>query len=150
VMPLRTKPTNGGRGTAADSLGASVLWADLDCRDAAQKEAGLATLHDLPRPPTVIVDSGHGLHAWWALDQFETDVVDICSRSKRIEQDLNAVLPEKPADQVADGARIMRIPGTYNVKDGKPILARIIECRPEHVYTLTDFLEALPSSGVDD
>lgn len=137
VMPMRQQPTDGGRGKAEDSLGASVLFADIDAYGD-DHEAALQALRSLPYSPTLITCSGRGLQAWWALNRFETDLAAITSRNRRLMQDLNAVIPGGPADSVFDPARIMRVPGTYNLKDGQTRLAYVVE-RVSKEYALSDF-----------
>src|SRR5437764_967286 len=59
------QPRDNGQGKADESLGASVLWADIDAYGEAREQALLA-LRALPQPPTLIASSGRGLQAWWA------------------------------------------------------------------------------------
>ena len=65
------------RVAAARSGGIPGLWADLDFEDPAHKaniahppdrESVLGFLMDLPVRPTLMVDSGHGIHGYWLFD----------------------------------------------------------------------------------
>lgn len=60
----------GGKKTDVGLL--TALWADIDAkRFGGDKREALRAIWALPAAlqPSGIVDSGHGLHAWWWLDQ---------------------------------------------------------------------------------
>lgn len=133
ATPLARKPTNGQRGAEKDSIGTSVLWADLDCYD--NKPAALEAIAQLPHKPTMLVDSGHGYHLYWLLNAFATDLHAIKARNKALQ--LQLVVAN--ADSVYDLARIMRVPGTQNLKNGNPVPCTVLEYNPECVYALEDF-----------
>lgn len=137
IAPLAAKPT-GGRGLERASVGSSVLFVDYDTY--ADKSAGLARLRSMPLPPSMIVDSGNGFHAYWLLSQFETDIDAIKARNKGLMLDLRA-------DSVFDLARILRVPGTFNVKR-EPIPCVIVDYHDDRVYSLGDF-EAAPLDDTD-
>lgn len=139
ITPL-AKPPSVGRGKESASLGTSVLWLDVDeYRDPAQAAAALEAL---PQPPSMIVNSGTGLHAYWMLDTFYTDLAAIKARTKGLQQQLNTNTPNKPADSCFDLARIMRVPGTYNLKHDPPIQANIASFRAARIYKLDQFAPA--------
>jgi len=112
-----------------------ALWVDIDC--AKQGIAGadaIAALQYLPHPPSLIVNSGGGLHAYWLLEepvdvsvgQHNREVVTACLRQ------LAMVLAGDL--QCAELARILRLPGTMNSKpatkalyDGAAALCEVIE-----------------------
>jgi hypothetical protein len=62
-----------GRGTAEDMAAIGCLWADIDMAGPAHPGKALPAsfeevqhlLDDLPLAPSVVVDSGHGAHAYW-------------------------------------------------------------------------------------
>jgi hypothetical protein len=100
----------------------SVLWADLDAKTIGSKQKALMTLVQADIPPSVVVDSGHGYHAYWKLlypivwDEAHAIMVGI-ARTLR-------------GDHVYDPARILRIPGTMNWKDPsdpKPVRAIVFD-----------------------
>ena len=72
-------------------------------------------------PPTVIVDSGGGLQAWWVFDQSIQATPDNAEKSegvgRAISELLQANFPEYKLDNVSDLARVMRLPGTINIPD---------------------------------
>ena len=124
-----------------ESLGA--IWLDIDCGGdkadeiepstglpkgyASQKE-GLKALKefcetvDLPEP--VIVNSGYGLHIYWAFTE-EVPTEKWLPIAKRLEQ--VCITQKFCADpNVFDAARILRVPGTYNQKKDTPKLVRVV------------------------
>ncbi len=137
VSPTITKPDH-GRGTELDSAGVFVLWSDIDCKQTSIDQA-IEILQTLKNPPTLITNSGHGVHAYWRLTEFATDLDGIKSRNKALMQSINRALGTNEADHVFDVARIMRVPGTWNVKNGKPLLAKIVFCDDSRIYPLEAF-----------
>src|SRR5215468_1636158 len=57
-------------------------------------------------PPTLIVDSGHGLQAYWLL-------TEPCTDADRIEKARKAIQNITASDNVADAARVMRLVGSH-------------------------------------
>jgi len=116
------------------------LWADLDAKDfSGGKPEALKRLQEFAFPPTVIVDSGHGYHAYWLLKESEeiTGPADVA----RIEAHLKALASALGADpSAAELAHILRVPGTFNLKDpSAPVPVTVIHCEPERQYNLGDF-----------
>lgn len=136
ITPL-AKPPDHGRGLEKHSTGTSVLWLDYD--NYTDHQQGIEKLQSLPKPPSMIVNSGKGLHAYWLLDQFYTDLDAIKARNLGLIVQLNNGERQGIADSCYDLARILRIPDTYNIKHGEPVLCTIRECDPNRVYRLTDF-----------
>jgi len=124
-----------------DSLGA--IWLDIDCGGgkadeieestglpkgyASQKE-GLKALKkfcatvDLPEP--MIVNSGYGLHIYWAFTE-AVPTEKWLPIAKRLQQ--VCVTQKFCADpKVFDASRILRVPGTQNHKKDTPKLVRVI------------------------
>ena len=66
-----------GRGTAEDVAAIGALWCDIDLAGPAHPGKALpasieeveALLGELPLAPSVVVDSGHGAHAYWLLKE---------------------------------------------------------------------------------
>ena len=114
------------------------LWADLDAKHfSGGKPEALKRLQEFAFPPTVIVDSGHGYHTYWLLKEPEeiTGPADVA----RIEAHLKTLASALGADrQVAELARVLRLPGTFNVKDpSAPVPVTIEALEPERQYNLS-------------
>lgn len=110
-----------------------ALWVDIDCAKAGIKgAAALNALSFLPFPPSIVVNSGGGLHAYWVLEE-AVEVDD--GRFEHVEAALRQLALILAGDtSCAEIARIMRLPGTANSKeatkalnDGEPVLAEVLE-----------------------
>jgi hypothetical protein len=125
------------------------VFVDLDVepdnpRKYADRHAALAALRAFVDRtglcPTHLVDSGRGLHAWWALSQ-SIPAAQRVDLSRRLETlSASAGLLIDPA-VMHDAARIMRVPDTVNSKNGKPTKA--FQWRKEP-YTLAELEQHLP------
>lgn len=83
-------------------------------------------------PPSVVVDSGHGYHAYWKLDR-EEPWYSCHLAMKGLAQKLKG-------DHVYDAPRILRIPGTSNYKE-EPRPVRVVVFDTTNVRPLQDFGE---------
>lgn len=115
------------------------LWIDLDAKSfEGGKDQSLARLREFPLPPSIIVDSGNGYHAYWRLKEAEeitgpADIVRVEAYLKALASALNGDL------QAAELARILRIPGTQNLKNpAAPLIVVLVECEPDRQYNLSD------------
>jgi len=115
----------GSRGSAADVSRVPALWCDLDVKAGGLKSleqcgAVLSVISAMlgNRQPVAIVRTGHGEHAYWLLDGGE-DVYRARGLVRRFGRLVQAVAAQfgGQADNVYDLARIMRLPGTLNMKD---------------------------------
>lgn len=133
-----------------------ALYLDLDCgptkgfankAQAVKQLAAFCKTVGFPLP-NIVVDSGHGIHAYWTfttpipITQWQvmaTGLKELC-----VEHNF-------PADAAitADSARILRVPGTYNYKDtANPIPCRILKADPEdfEAETLGSALHVMSSA----
>jgi len=103
-----------GRGLKEDVRQLPALWADLDEQGF---EWGLAEAMDaiesFPFPPSAIVMSGHGYHVYY----FLATPLDLGGDPTFAESLLQALQEELGSDRVADVTRLLRVPGTLNLKD---------------------------------
>jgi hypothetical protein len=134
VLPRRAD----GVGKAADTLPGLAAWIDLDFRDhEGGEDVCRETLGHFTLPPTALVHSGHGLHAYWFMKEPEDPPV-LVDLSARLAASLGG-------DHVADAARILRLPGTTNRKDPAHPLPVIVESLElGRRYSPCDFDEILP------
>lgn len=147
-----------GAGGKAGILSTSVMWADLDCGGAAEghrnagrhqtKRDALSTLSALPEPPTLVLDSGGGLHAYWEL----TEALPLATREEQdvaeaILRRLAAATKGDPA--VCEVARIMRLPGTINHKTspGREVVLLRHDRREVDLDALLETLPPDPGRG---
>lgn len=116
------------------------LWVDVDAKDfLGGKTEALERIKQFPIPPTIIIDSGNGFHLYWLLKE----VIQIEGQDDifKIESYLKGVANAIGGDsQAAELARILRIPGSKNLKDPlAPLPVKIIEYEPSRQYNLHDF-----------
>jgi len=121
------------------------LWADLDLRSEAHPKKALPpaiedALSIIPEllPPTLVVATGNGAHAWWLFKEpqlFASDAErQAAARLVARWQTLlrrNAAARGWAFDRLADLARLLRIPGTVNRKDPAQV-------KPVRLFSCTD------------
>jgi hypothetical protein len=110
--------------TFANANELKCFFLDIDCgpnKDYADQAEGLAATKEFVKaaklpPPTIIVNSGRGVHVYWALEQAISK-----EEWKPLAEGLKALCATHKfrADPAvtADTARILRIPETLNFKD---------------------------------
>jgi len=164
IHPLRERPSE-GRGKEKDIVGMALFAADVDAKDfiddavekqKANEERAFYRWTDellseckakalthinsvcerVSLPPTAIIDSGHGYYPIFKLDKF----VEFESDQHREElKKLNKTLHEVfSADRTFDFTRILRVPGTRNIKPGYPANCELYEFHPDRRYTIDD------------
>jgi hypothetical protein len=101
---------------------------------------GLEDLHILPCPPSMIVDSGAGLHPYWILIDPVTSVEDKAFAEKI----MSAMCAWWGTDKVKDFSRILRVPGSFNQKYDPPRVCRLIEEDNGNRYTLDQLWGMIP------
>lgn len=122
---------------SANAAGIMGLWADIDIADPdVHKKWNLPPSHDAAmelltacgREPTLVVNSGHGLQAWWLFQEFwafdsEDDRLAAAGLAQRWNTTLQVRAAERSwvVDSTFDLARVMRVPGTLNRK-GSPVV----------------------------
>jgi hypothetical protein len=101
------------RGTKALTHGTSVLWVDLDINP----DKGLHNIDDLKMAakevdpaPSIVVQSGNGLHVYWCLREPLTDIYEIERKTRALAKDLKG-------DSGWAVGKVLRLPGTHNYKD---------------------------------
>ena len=99
--------SNGKSAKVADIRPGRVAWADIDYKDVAP-EVAQKRIAELPVDPSIIVHSGRGLHLYWLLAGL-TPPCDIADLNQRVAFALGA-------DHCHDSTRILRMPGTFNLK----------------------------------
>lgn len=132
----------GQRNSEATAARVPVLWADLDV-----KPGGLASFDQCReviakvseslgnRQPVAIVSTGHGLQPFWGVDGGD-DVPRAAALLRRFGLLVKAAAGEMggSADSVFDLARILRVPGTWNVKDPENPLPVTVEFTEDEGY----------------
>lgn len=150
-----------GKRKAKNAEGYKSFYMDIDCgpgKPYEHQKAGMIALRDfleesrLPLP--TIVNSGRGLHLYWALEEPLTynewkPVADALKRTCE-----NYTFDADPV-VTADGARILRVPDTLNNKDREnPKAVQVIKLAPPvnlaQFKLLIGLVEAREMSGRDE
>jgi hypothetical protein len=135
-----------GQGSPGGKVAVSrvnAIFSDYDLdKFGKTKEQGLEELQILPCPPTMMVDSGRGLQPYWILDTPVTSEED----KAFAERIMSAMCEWWKTDKVKDYSRILRLPGTLNIKPGysPPPMCRLIEEDNGNRYTLDQLWGMIP------
>ncbi len=146
------------RGGSKSTVAVPAMWADLDVAGDAHgkstlpptREDALGLLDAIPQPPSIIVRTGYGYHVYWLFKElwvFDSDAERAAAASllDRIQEALRAEAGRHgwSVDHTADLARVLRLPGTFNLKLGKKVPVAVDELHHDRLYSPDDF-DALP------
>ncbi|HTX96844.1 MAG TPA: hypothetical protein VME67_19505 [Mycobacterium sp.] len=160
--PAREKD---GRGKEIDVTRLTALWADIDVKPGACPS--LETAHAitdelstiLGTRPSVIVESGHGLHVYWPIADGQLaggDVGPLRALVQRWGRLVRTVAEKRGVaviDSVFDLARMLRVPGSFNNKSlsngqpAPPVTAYLDTGGP---LTVAEVDERLTEAGFDE
>lgn len=174
VNPLRRAPFK--KAKKEDVARMAFVHVDLDPKPGETTEVAKARCKKLldgyRLPPSIVVDSGNGLQALWALravgDELEVggDVsraVELERTTRQLQADFDqAGGNKKTADSAHNLDRVLRVPGTINLPNDKkraagrvPALARLLKLDLGVTYELGEFgkappLQVTPTSAAND
>lgn len=153
------------RCASEEITGITALWADLDLRSEAHGNKPLpATIPEalsvIPAtmPPTIVISTGNGAHAWWLLkepyifdtDEERKDTASLVARWHTLLR-LNAASRGWTFDRLSDLARVLRLPGTKNLKDPVNPKAVVVHSFDDsRRYNLSEFEEFLDEASIPD
>jgi hypothetical protein len=135
-------------GAKVNLLALTAAFADVDVGTAGHKgttnyqtkEEARAALEAFPLRPSLVVDSGGGFQPYWLFREPVGLTPESITRLEKINRGLSQALGGDVA--ATDAARILRLPGTFNMKlTGQPRPVQIIWCEPERVYDLGAFAQ---------
>lgn len=148
-VATRTANLGGRRGGGAGCAQITALWVDIDVESSVHAAGGLPPtiaaaheiLDDFPLPPTAVVNSGHGLQAWWMLTEplHAADATSILADWGTTWAELGRRRGWH-IDNVFDVARVMRLPGTYNRK-ADPVPVVVLEVDWARTYGTDDIAQ---------
>lgn len=111
----------------------NALYTEFDFKGFASAEAATEHVANLPHQPSVIINSGGGLHCYWLLD-----VAFVCTDEtarERLRTCISAFVTANGGDTSAkDLARVLRVPDTFNTKYTPPRRVSFVRCDYEHEY----------------
>lgn len=103
-----------------------VAWADIDIRTPDQPKKYFETLADAldaldaaAVPPSFVISTGHGLHAYWQLGEPTSDIARVVGVNRALAKAFHG-------DNATDPARILRLAGTFNHKHGDKLPVQIV------------------------
>ena len=104
-------------GKKVDVVEMPALWVDIDCdKDGISREDVANAFKQSKYPPSILIESGGGLHAYWILT--EAEIIETPEDQKRVEIILKKLANIYAGDTtVCEVARIMRLPGSLNTKE---------------------------------
>mgnify|MGYP000772044878 FL=1 len=144
---------NNLRGKDNDISTVTALYADIDIKSKAHAQTALPSsvneamefLNSIPLTPSILVNSGNGLHAYWLLDEpFKIKNLKEKDYISSIFKGWSRVLSTKAfecgwkLDNVSDLARVLRVPGSINHKIGNRAICEVLDSNGIR-YHLTDF-----------
>jgi hypothetical protein len=152
---IAKKPAS-GRGKITDTHAFSVIGMDIDIADPkkpnkslpADIDEAVSALETLPLPPSILVNSGSGLHAYWVLDEdlVVSDESDLKHAREFVANFYRGVvsnLPQYNFDHTHDLARSFRMPGSTNLKNpADPKIVTIREHHSERIYSHDEIIDA--------
>lgn len=148
------------RAKANQAVAIAGLWLDVDVNGGPDRKSGVAPdqdaaqalAHDL-LPPTLVVDSGYGIHAWYLFDEpWHFKNVDD-QRAAAVASEQWYALHRAAArergfsiDHTHDLARLLRPPGTLNGKGDETVPVSFIRADGPR-YPRTDLLARAAEAG---
>lgn len=157
-----TSPKNFGekrRCLASEIAGIPAVWLDIDILDPAHKKPNLPEsetkaqelINAFPLHPTMIIHSGHGYQCWWIFEQFLSfqNKMDLREEASNFVHQFIWSMRDLARsmgydlDMTFDLARVMRVPGSLNLKDPenpKPVKLSYIS---DSFFNHVEFKQAL-------
>lgn len=149
IGTVRAPLSAGQRGKVDQICAVAGLYCDFD---ADRNGKGRGSECGFQAQPTIVVDSGHGLHAYWLFTEGPWIFRTLEDRAACADLQRRWVALHPAADRAAsDIARVLRLPGTINDKDpADPRPVRVISSDgPRHrVVDLTEMVShIIPPTG---
>ena len=152
-VATRLQRIGGGlRGGAADCAHITCLWVDIDVAGPNHKgdknypddETARALIKEFPIAPTIVVRTGGGYHAYWLLDE-PIEASDASTLLARWGATWAAWAKSHghDVDNVFDLPRVLRVPGTLNLKDeSAPAEVRVVLVELSRRYGFSEIVDA--------
>ncbi len=139
------------RGGSEDVTAIPGLWLDIDYGTEHKKpnlppmqDDAVALIQAMGLPPTMIVHTGHGLHAWWVFrEPWILETAEDRDAAHRLTSGWSDTLRAHAAtrgwatDSVGDLPRVMRLPGLWNRK-GTPLKTKLLSVTETALYNVSE------------
>ena len=151
----------GQRAKANERIALAGLWLDLDVnggpdakRGAAPSKTDALIVAGTHRPPTMVMDSGYGIHGWWLFDTpwrfgsiAEQQQAALAAAQWYALHRAAAQQRGWTIDHTHDLARLLRVPGTVNAKDrDRPRKVHALACQGPR-YERAELLQLAATAG---
>lgn len=117
----------------------NFIFVDMDLKDEvySSKEEFLEKIRQFPIKPTMVVNSGNGIHVYWGIEGL--------TRDEYVFSQLALIKHFKTDESVFTVLQLMRLPGFMNTKrHGDFVLAEVLEdFSSNSIYKLSDFPQEL-------
>lgn len=123
-------------GTHIDSFNFCFIDCDLKDNIYSDKEAFLETLGTMGLEPSLIVDSGNGIHSYWKISNL--DAKSYLRFQRRL------IRLYKTDEAVGQLFQLMRLPGYLNTKKKSHKIRCVILFESDQIYTSEEFDRLLP------
>jgi len=136
------------RGRKVDCIALPALYSDVDYGHEGHrkknkwqtKEEAQAAIQSFPLLPSIWIHSGGGFQLYWLLKEPLGVENGNYAQVEAMMKGITMALGGDVGTQ--DISRILRLPGTFNVKiAGNPRPVEIVCCEPERIYPISDFVE---------
>ena len=150
----------GKKGENGDIYGIGALWLDIDVNNENDPsherknnpktfEEARELINFFPLEPTILIHSGHGYHVWWAMKEFwNFETKDHRAVAATTLEEFQRVMKANASakglniDSTFDVARVLRIPGTMNMKK-PPHVPVVMESGPGKSYSMIELTVAI-------
>lgn len=124
-----------GRANSQEIIGIPGIWIDIDIKGTEHAQQDLPKtvdeiLEKIPLKPSIIVHSGHGLHAYWIFKEcWYFDSENERNEAQKLLQGFQLFIKQRlgyKLDSTHDLARVLRLPETINYKS-EPIAVKVLQ-----------------------
>lgn len=147
-LATRSQPLPGeARGSDTDCVAIPAVWLDVDIAGPNHQDSyklptdidqARKIIDTFPLPPSMTVDSGGGLHVYWQFDEpIAADDGRALLARWAATWAINADKLDMRVDNVFDMPRVLRMPGTRNLKQQCGAIVTVIDA-PGHRYSYSD------------
>lgn len=139
---IATRTAGTAKGDREHCTELPAVWADIDCiANGIDFDEAISALLSLPHPPSAIIHSGGGLHAYWRLR--EPLDLTTAENDEAVVAVLRQLIGVTCGDRSAcDIPRVLRLPGTLNTKREPHVLCRVLH-QDDRTYEFSDIVEWL-------
>jgi hypothetical protein len=146
VHPGRERRSELERGGLVNVAALNCMFSEYDCKDYGSQEAIIDHLLTLPIAPSVVINSGGGVHCYWLLKE----PVMVNGNLEALKDVQSRWVEFTGGDKGAkDLARVLRVPGTLNHKYSPPREVSIMTADFEKTFTFEELTAILPEKPAD-